>query len=192
MDKCLYIIAGCNGAGKTTASRTILPKSLLVKEFVNADEIAKGLSPFNPEGVAIEAGRLMLKRIDALLESGESFSIETTLATKSYINLVRRAHDKGYKVHLLFFWLPSVELAKERVAKRVSQGGHNIPSDVIERRYLAGIKNLFKMFMQEVDIWSIYDSKDEMSELVAFGGRNIRLKINNDIEFEHLRNYGKN
>ena len=192
MDKCLYIIAGCNGAGKTTASRTILPKSLLVKEFVNADEIAKGLSPFNPEGVAIEAGRLMLKRIDALLESGESFSIETTLATKSYINLVRKAHDKGYKVHLLFFWLPSVELAKERVAKRVSQGGHNIPSDVIERRYLAGIKNLFKMFMQEVDIWSIYDSKDEMSELVAFGGRNIRLKINNDIEFEHLRNYGKN
>ncbi len=192
MDKCLYIIAGCNGAGKTTASRTILPKSLLVKEFVNADEIAKGLSPFNPEGVAIEAGRLMLKRIDTLLESGESFSIETTLATKSYINLVRRAHDKGYKVHLLFFWLPSVELAKERVAKRVSQGGHNIPSDVIERRYLAGIKNLFKMFMQEVDIWSIYDSKDEMSELVAFGGRNIRLKINNDIEFEHLRNYGKN
>lgn len=192
MDKCLYIIAGCNGAGKTTASRTILPKSLLVKEFVNADEIAKGLSPFNPEGVAIEAGRLMLKRIDTLLESGESFSIETTLATKSYINLVRKAHDKGYKVHLLFFWLPSVELAKERVAKRVSQGGHNIPSDVIERRYLAGIKNLFKMFMQEVDIWSIYDSKDEMSELVAFGGRNIRLKINNDIEFEHLRNYGKN
>ncbi len=192
MDKCLYIIAGCNGAGKTTASRTILPKSLLVKEFVNADEIAKGLSPFNPEGVAIEAGRLMLKRIDTLLKSGESFSIETTLATKSYINLVRRAHEIGYKVHLLFFWLPTVELAKERVAKRVSQGGHNIPSDVIERRYAAGIRNLFRLFMQEVDIWSIYDNKNEMSELIAFGGRNIHLKINNDIKFERLRNYGNN
>ena len=91
MVKHLYIIAGCNGADKTTASKTILPKSLLVKEFVNADEIAKGLSPFNPEGVAIEAGRLMLRRIEDLLEMGESFSIETTLATRSYINLVRRA-----------------------------------------------------------------------------------------------------
>lgn len=154
MVKHLYIIAGCNGAGKTTASNTILPKSLLVKEFVNADEIAKGLSPFNPEGVAIEAGRLMLKRIDELLESGESFSIETTLATKSYINLVRRAHEKGYMVHLLFFWLDSVELAKLRVAARVASGGHNIPTPVIERRYKAGIRNLFERFMEEVDFGS--------------------------------------
>ena len=99
----LYIIAGCNGAGKTTASKTLLPKSLLVKEFVNADEIAKGLSPFNPEGVAIEADRLMLHRIDELLAMNESFSIETTLATRSYVNLVHRAHEKGYQVHLLFF-----------------------------------------------------------------------------------------
>lgn len=93
--KHLYIIAGCNGAGKTTASKTILPKSLRIREFVNADEIAKGLSPFNPEGVAIEARRLMLKRIDELLGRGESFSIETTLATRSYVNLVKRAHDRG-------------------------------------------------------------------------------------------------
>ena len=95
MTKHLYIIAGCNGAGKTTASRTILPKSLLVKEFVNADEIAKGLSPFNPEGVAIEAGRLMLERIKYLLSRGESFSIETTLATRSYVKLVRDASKLG-------------------------------------------------------------------------------------------------
>ena len=131
MVKHLYIIAGCNGAGKTTASNTILPKSLLVKEFVNADEIAKGLSPFNPEGVAIEAGRLMLKRINELLNAEESFSIETTLATKSYVNLVKRAHEKGYVVHVLFFWLDSIELAIKRVANRVANGGHNIPIDVI-------------------------------------------------------------
>ena len=104
---------------------------MLVKEFVNADEIAKGLSPFNPEGVVIEAGRLMLRRIEDLLEMGESFSIETTLATRSYINLVRRAQEKGYVVHLLFFWLDSIELAKRRVADRVASGGHNIPLPVI-------------------------------------------------------------
>ena len=97
---------------------------MLVKEFVNADEIAKGLSPFNPEGVVIEAGRLMLRRIEDLLEMGESFSIETTLATRSYINLVRRAQEKGYVVHLLFFWLDSIELAKRRVADSI---GESVP-----------------------------------------------------------------
>ena len=101
MNKNLYIISGCNGAGKTTASYTVLPEILDCKEFVNADEIARGLSPFNPESVAIEAGRLMLKRIDELLDKGETFSIETTLATKSYINLVRRAQANGYVVTII-------------------------------------------------------------------------------------------
>ncbi len=187
MVKHLYIIAGCNGAGKTTASNTILPKSLLVKEFVNADEIAKGLSPFNPEGVAIEAGRLMLKRIDELLALGESFSIETTLATKSYINLVKRAHDEGYIVHVLFFWLDSVELAKKRVADRVASGGHNIPPEVIKRRYFAGVRNLFNLFMDEVDIWVLFDNSNNEGERIAFGGRNIPLKVKNKEKFDKIR-----
>ena len=148
-NKHLYIISGCNGAGKTTASYTVLPEILNCKEFVNADEIARGLSPFNPESVAIEAGRFMLKRIDELLEKGETFSIETTLATKSYINLVRRAQINGYVVTLLFFWLNSPELAKLRVLERVANGGHNIPQDVISRRYGAGICNLFNLFMKD-------------------------------------------
>jgi len=189
MVKHLYIIAGCNGAGKTTASNTILPKFLLVKEFVNADEIAKGLSPFNPEGVAIEAGRLMLKRIDELLDVGESFAVETTLATKSYVNLVRRAHQQGYMVHLLFFWLDSMELAKRRVAKRVSMGGHNIPLPVIERRYKAGIKNLLEIFMDEVDIWSLYDNTNGDATLVAFGGMKIRMRIKDKVKFEKFKDY---
>ncbi len=189
MVKHLYIIAGCNGAGKTTASKTILPKSLLVKEFVNADEIAKGLSPFNPEGVAIEAGRLMLKRIDELLAAGESFSIETTLATRSYVNLVRRAHEKGYMVHLLFFWLDSVELAKRRVAARVASGGHDISIPVIERRYKLGVKNLFEIFMKEVDIWVLYDNSQNRGERVAFGGRNIPVKTNDIVKYEKIENY---
>ena len=188
MVKHLYIIAGCNGAGKTTASNTILPKSLLVKEFVNADEIAKGLSPFNPEGVAIEAGRLMLKRINELLGMGESFSIETTLATKSYINLVKRAHDMGYIVHVLFFWLDSVELARKRVADRVANGGHNIPSDVIQRRYYAGIKNLFNLFMNEVDVWVLFDNSNNEGERIAFGGKNIPLRVKSKEKYDKIKN----
>lgn len=173
MSKTLYIISGCNGAGKTTASFTVLPEILQCKEFVNADEIAKGLSPFNPESVAIEAGRLMLQRIEDLLSRNETFSIETTLATKSYVNLVRRARDKGYRVCLIFFWLKTPELAVQRVAERVSKGGHNIPLDVIKRRYVAGIKNLFNSFMREVDLWMIYDNSQTLRTFVAKGGRNF-------------------
>ena len=187
--KHLYIIAGCNGAGKTTASKTILPNSLRVKEFVNADEIAKGLSPFNPEGVAIEAGRLMLKRIDELLEKGESFSIETTLATRSYVNLVKRAHDKGYVVHLLFFWLESVELAKLRVDMRVKNGGHNIPEEVIERRYVLWLRILFRIFMNSVDVWVLYDNSNNNSERIAFGGKRISTKVNDKVKYEMMTEY---
>ena len=188
MARLLYIIAGCNGAGKTTASMTILPKALLVREFVNADEIAKGLSPFNPEGVAIEAGRLMLERIDCLLKRGESFSIETTLATRSYINLVRRAHTEGYQVHLIYFWLKSPELAMQRVAERVAHGGHNIPQAVIVRRYSAGISNLFNLFMNEVDSWMIYDNSDNDREEIAVGAKEI-IDIINSVKFEIIKSY---
>lgn len=191
MTKHLYIIAGCNGAGKTTASRTILPKSLLVKEFVNADEIAKGLSPFNPEGVAIEAGRLMLERIKYLLSKGESFSIETTLATRSYVKLVREASKSGYMVHLIYFWLNSPQLAVKRVAERVSEGGHNIPYDVILRRYAKGVDNLFKLFMDEVDIWVIYDNSQYQRERIAFGGKSIETKVNDNDKFKIIKGYVK-
>lgn len=170
MEKTLYIISGCNGAGKTTASYTVLPEILDCREYVNADEIAKGLSPFNPESVAIEAGRLMLERIDYLMTAGVSFSIETSLATKSYVNLVRRAHKQGYNVKLLFFWLESPEMAKLRVAERVAKGGHNIPEDVIERRYYAGIRNLFNLFMNEVDYWAIFMNTKKPMTSIAVGG----------------------
>ena len=125
-EKNVYIIAGCNGAGKTTASFTILPEIIHCKEFVNADEIARGLSPFQSEKVAIEAGRIMLNRIDELFSSNESFAFETTLSTKSYKNKIIEAKRNNYTATLLFFWLKNVELAKERVKIRVSEGGHNI------------------------------------------------------------------
>ena len=191
MSKNLYIISGCNGAGKTTASYTVLPEVLDCREFVNADEIARGLSPFNPESVAIEAGRLMLSRIEELLERDESFSIETTLSTKSYINLVRRAQAKGYNVRLLFFWLNSPGLAVHRVAERVAKGGHNIPMDVIRRRYVAGICNLFRLFMREVDYWEIYDNSEYPAVQIATGGKNEKTEIIVETTYNKIAEYVK-
>ncbi len=163
----LYIISGCNGAGKTTASYTILPELLNCREFVNADEIAKGLSPFQPEKVAIEAGRIMLSRIDELLCKKEDFAFETTLATKSYVQTIKRAKESGYQVTLVYFWLDSVELALKRVETRVKEGGHNIPKDVIKRRYLAGIRNLFHLYLDIVDSWIVINNTLNNSTFIA-------------------------
>jgi len=168
-EKNIYIIAGCNGAGKTTASFTILPEILDCKEFVNADEIAKGLSPFQPEKVAFEAGRIMLERVEVLLKSNENFAFETTLSTKSYKQKLLRAKENGFKVKLLFFWLPTIEMAINRVAIRVSEGGHNIPTAIIERRYLRGIENLFKIYLPLCNDWAVFDNSEEIPELIAEG-----------------------
>ena len=191
MSNNLYIISGCNGAGKTTASYTVLPEILDCREFVNADEIARGLSPFNPEGMAIEAGRLMLKRIEELLCRNETFSIETTLATRSYLNLVQRAQAKGYTVRLLFFWLNSPELALQRVAERVSKGGHNMPEPIVRRRYVAGINNLFQLFMNEVDYWTIYDNSEYPAVQVASGGKDDEVNIIIESTYNRIVNYVK-
>ena len=190
-DKYLYIICGPNGAGKTTASYSVLPKILHCKEFVNADEIARGLSPFNPENVAIEAGRIMLNRIKELLSRNKSFSIETTLATRSYCRLIEKAHQQGYKVTLLFFWLKSPEQAIERVAERVSKGGHNIPQDIIVRRYYEGINNLFKLYMPIVDTRILVNNSETPRTIVATGGKEQVLYIRNNVIFKYLEEYVK-
>ncbi len=177
----LYIIAGCNGAGKTTASFTILPEILNCKEFVNADEIAKGLSPFQPDKVAFEAGRIMLHRIRELLANGSDFAFETTLSTRSFVSLIKEAKELDYKVTLVFFWLDSPETAKERVKHRVLMGGHDIPEDVIERRYKRGIQNLTKLYTSKVDYWLVFDNTKE-SNLVAEGNNSLGFNIiNSDI-----------
>lgn len=165
--KNLYIIAGCNGAGKTTASFTILPEIIECKEFVNADEIARGLSPFQPEKVAFEAGRIMMNRINELLNENISFAFETTLSTRSYKNKILKAKEQGYTITLLFFWLNNIKLAKERVKMRVQEGGHNIPTEVIERRYLRGIHNLFTIYLPIVNDALIFDNSYGKHELVA-------------------------
>lgn len=184
----LYIIAGCNGAGKTTASFTILPEVLNCKEFINADEIAKGLSPFQPENVAMQAGRIMLARMDELLQKGETFAFETTLATKSYKQKIEWAQANGYEVTLLFFWLCNVTMAKERVAQRVSEGGHSIPSQTIERRYYNGIANLFAIYIDMVDICYIFDNSEGRKELIAQKKNNKDIVIYNNDKFNLMKN----
>ena len=191
-DKNLYIIAGCNGAGKTTASFSILPKILDCKEFVNADEIAKGISPFQPEKVAFEAGRIMLSRIDELFKNQESFAFETTLATKSYKQKIKFAKANNYYTSLLFFWLKAPELAKERVKVRVKEGGHNIPLDVIERRYKNGIKNLFNIYLDIVDQAMIFDNSEGKHILIAEKNLGEDIVIHHLDKFNELKKYYEN
>ena len=183
----LYIIAGCNGAGKTTASTIVLPEVLHCSEFVNADSIAAGLSPFNVESVAFEAGRIMLHRIDTLMAEKADFAFETTLSTRSYVSLVRRAQQQGYRVTLAYFWLYSYHVAIERVAKRVSKGGHHIPSEVIERRYYRGIKNLFDLYIPICDDWAVLDNMRLYPQTIAQGKRSFELTIKNPDLWETIK-----
>jgi predicted ABC-type ATPase len=165
----LFIIAGCNGAGKTTASYTILPELLQVKEFVNADEIARGLSPFQPETVAIEAGKIMLRRLQDLLVQQVDFAFETTLSTRSFIGFIKQAKGMGYTINLIFYWLESVELAIERVEIRVAEGGHNIPIDTIIRRYYAGLRNFVNLYKDIVNYWILIDNSKAEPSFIATG-----------------------
>ena len=188
-NKNLYIIAGCNGAGKTTASFTILPEILDCREFVNADEIAKGLSPFQPEKVAFEAGRIMLNRIDELFKNQENFAFETTWATKIYKQKIKVAKENNYNTTLLFFWLRNSDLAKERVKTRVKEGGHNIPTDIIERRYVNGIKNLFDIYLEIVDQILIFDNSEGKPILIAEKNFGEEIVIHNLEKFNDLKSY---
>jgi len=188
----LYIIAGCNGAGKTTASFTVLPEMLNCDEFINADGIARGLSPFNPDRAAIDAGRLMLAKIDDLLLKQKDFAFETTLATKSYAKTITRAQKNGYLITLVFFWLDSVDLAIERVKTRVLEGGHNIPNAVITRRYFSGLNNLFNLYIPICDYWMVFNNSKTPSELIAEGYSDKDLDIKNINTFDILKQLSQN
>ena len=163
----LYIIGGANGSGKTTAALQILPYFLEVFEYVNADEIAAGLSPFYPESVAIQSGRLMLERLKTLVNAEADFAFETTLAARNFARFVRECQDKGYIINLIYFWLQSPELAIARVRRRVESGGHNIPEDTIRRRYERGRKNLIELYLPLCDRWIAYDNSNQILQLIA-------------------------
>lgn len=156
--KKIIIIAGPNGAGKTTFARDFLPAEAHTLRFINADLIAAGLAPFNPETAALKAGRLMLEEIDECVLAGESFAFETTLSGLSYLGRIKRWKQLGYDIKLWFLSLPSADVAVSRVEIRVLQGGHKIPENVIRRRFKAGWSNFQDLYSKAVDSWVVYDS----------------------------------
>lgn len=166
----IYMLAGPNGAGKTTAAMKLLPDFLSVHEFVNADEIARGLNPLNPAGQAVAAGRLMLERIDLLIAARKSFSFETTGSSKIFADKIKQARAAGFAFGLIFLWLPSVELAKQRVRLRVLQGGHDVPARDIERRFTRGLRNLVDIYLPLADqahIVNCGDTYKDFQKVVA-------------------------
>jgi predicted ABC-type ATPase len=175
----VVILAGPNGAGKTTAARTVLAETLRLMTFVNADVIAQGLSGFDPESMAMEAGRIMLQRLHALVQERASFAFETTLAGRSYARWLRAVRAAGHTSHLIYFWLGSPDVAVARVAERVSQGGHAIPEATIRQRYGRSVRNFFQFYRPVVSTWTVQDNTQAgQSRLVAHGddtGREIVL-----------------
>jgi predicted ABC-type ATPase len=163
----IHVIAGPNGAGKTTFALTYLPRYAGCLQFVNADLIAAGLSPFAPESAAVAAGRLMLEQIRRLAAQRADFALETTLAGRGYQAMLRTYRQRSYVVSLYFLWLPSVQLALERVAERVRVGGHNVPEEDVRRRYQRGIRNLFQVYRPLLDSWIVYDNSGPFPRAVA-------------------------
>ena len=182
----VYVIAGPNGAGKTTFSAEFLPDFVNCREFLNADLIAAGLSPFAPETQNLKAGRLLLTRIKELTGAKQDFGFETTLSGRSYVRLLNEMKNDGYQILLFFLWLPSADLAVARVKNRVRQGGHNVPEPVIRRRFESGIRNFFQLYRSRVDAWWLYDASRLPPTIVAQeeGGE---LQLFNSDLFEQIK-----
>ncbi|AGA33230.1 Zeta toxin family protein [Thioalkalivibrio nitratireducens DSM 14787] len=167
----VIIIAGPNGAGKTTFAREFLPNEADCPIFVNADLIAAGLSPFEPEIAAMQAGRLMLRELNRHFDTGQSFAFETTLSGKGYLRHIRQWQTAGYRVELIFLRLASADEAVARVAQRVKQGGHDVPETVIRRRFDAGLENFTRRYSSAVDAWVLYDNSGELPQLLDWSER---------------------
>ena len=183
----LYIISGCNGAGKTTASYSLLPEMLDCKEFVNSDEFAKGLSPFDPSKASIQASRYMLQKIRYLLKRGKDFAVETTLATRTLLKTAKMAQAAGYTVTLLYFWLNSPDLAVERVKARVEAGGHNIPEDTIRRRYATGIYYFFNLYAPICERWILADNSQIPFRVIADGSKDEIINMRDEETFAKIK-----
>lgn len=184
----LYIVSGCNGAGKTTASYSLLPEMLECNEFVNSDEFAKRLSPFSPESASIQASRFMLLKIRYLFKQKKDFSIETTLATRSLLKMISLAQSEGYTVTIMYFWLNSPDLAVERVKARVAAGGHNIPEETIRRRYFVGIEYFFRDYAPLCDRWILADNSRVPFRVIAEGLKNEFINIKDPETYELIKN----
>ena len=195
----MFILSGCNGSGKTTASYTLLPEILECREFVNSDEFAKSLSPFNPDQAYVTASRYMLTKTKYLFRQRADFCIETTLATRSLKKMVKAAQEQGYFVTVLYFWLRSPDMAVERVKARVEAGGHFIEENVVRRRYIVGLNYFFRDYVPECDRWILADNSEPPFTIVGEGSRHrtvirdlalynqIRSAASDDSEYESLQ-----
>ncbi|MGN0196355.1 MAG: AAA family ATPase [Candidatus Cryptobacteroides sp.] len=184
------MISGCNGAGKTTASYAVLPELLQCSQFVNSDEFAKAFSPFSPAEASIMASRYMLKKIHYYLERLEDFAVETTLATRSLQKIIAYAQEKGYFVTVLYFWLDSPDLAVERVKERVKAGGHDVPEDVIRRRYVKGLRYFFEDYRMLADRWILADNTKIPFKVVAQGWRE-NMVVKDNIKYEAIESFAR-
>jgi predicted ABC-type ATPase len=186
----LVAVAGPNGAGKSTLASRLLPEEFRLYDYVNADTIARGLSAYNPESVAIQAGRVMLERMDELAAARVDFAFETTLSGRAYARWIRRLKDNGYVFHLFFIALRDVELSIERVKHRVKLGGHNVPEEVIRRRFGAGIRNFFELYRPLADNWRVYEnSLGPVPRLVARGREGSAVEVVDPDQWRNLQEY---
>jgi predicted ABC-type ATPase len=186
----VIIIAGPNGVGKTTAAPSLLRRAWGVTEFVNADIIAQGISMFDAEGAAMEAGRVMLKRLHELGEKRADFAFETTLASRSFAPWIVELKARGYRFRLHYLWMPSADLAVTRVAERVSLGGHNVPEDTIRRRYENGLRNFFRVYAPLAERWRFYDNRGRnAARLIAEGSANETTNVEDNEIWQLLQNY---
>ena len=172
----IYLIAGCNGAGKTTFAKEFLPKEVKCLRFLNADEIARGLSPLKPSAGAVQAARLLLKQIDDSLRRRERFALESTLSGKTYIRLFRRARQIGYEIELNYLWLSSPSHAIARVRERVKKGGHHVPAADIRRRFKRSLVHLLDDYLPLAVRWIVWDNRDMPPKRLA-------NSANHDIKF---------
>jgi predicted ABC-type ATPase len=178
----VIILAGPNGAGKSTAAPTLLQGKLAVTEFVNADVIAQGLSGFNPDAVSLAAGRIMLRRLHELAKERASFAFETTLASRTFAPWLKRLRQTDYHFHLVYLWLPSVELAVARVADRVRMGGHDVPEVTVRRRYRSGLRNFFRIYQPITTSWRVYDNSSAQHMRLLAAGRGTAESVVKQID----------
>lgn len=181
INKNIYIIAGPNGSGKTTFASKFLPQYANCQNFVNADMIAQGLSPFSPRIAAIKAGRLVLERIHELAKKNVSFAFETTLSGKTYLNILKTQKNRGYQLHLFFLWIPDAELAVARIKDRVAEGGHSVPVHDVFRRFNRSIFNLFNVYLPVLDSVMLFDNAGSVPDLIAEQKNGKLVIVNNDI-----------
>lgn len=185
----VLVVGGPNGAGKSTASTAIVHDTVGIDRYINADAIARGLSPFEPELSAVAAGRVMIEHIEHLAASRESFALESTLSGVRLAQRLRRFEQTGYAIHLVYLWLPTMRLAMNRVRRRVSLGGHPVAEDVVKRRFIRSLRNLAEVYIPLAQTWRVYDSSEGDARMIAKGGTGSDTLVLDEAKWRSIRDH---